>query len=330
MHLKRFREQTLKDALRAVREELGPDALVLSTREVSASGVRGWFGGSLIEVTAAVERPGRPEQRPAERPANRPASDAAREIVARLEAVGLDTRIAREVAASCPVGGRRSVSAEGLQAQVAGQLASLTAAGDGYAPVEVFVGPPGVGKTTTIAKIAAQERAKHGTRLGLVAADGFRVGAVEQLRMFADIIGSRLSVARSPSELADALAGARGPVLLDTAGRSPKDDMSQDMFRVLADRRDVRTHLVLAASTPVAAARRIMDRFGDIRPERVVLTRLDEAESVAPLMGLLRDKELPLSYFGTGQKVPEDLQRATPAALAAWVMGGGAAAEMYA
>ena len=72
--------------------------------------------------------------------------------------------------------------------------------------VELFVGPPGAGKTTTIAKIAAQERARRGARLSLLAADGFRVGAVEQLRLYADIIGSPFAVARTPREIEQSLS----------------------------------------------------------------------------------------------------------------------------
>lgn len=238
----------------------------------------------------------------------------------------MDAALAREIAAAHPAMRRRGATAESLAATVAEHLASMSAAADeARAPIEVFVGPPGVGKTTTIAKIAAQERARHGRRLGLLAADGFRVGAVEQLRLFADIIGAPFTVARSPHELEVALTSARRPLLLDTAGRSPSDQVSRDMFRVFAGRSDVRTHLVLSAGTPAASARRALERFEEAGPSRLVITKLDEAETFAPLAAVLRDSGLPISYFGTGQSVPEDLQRATPATLAAWVMGDGAA-----
>ena len=93
------------------------------------------------------------------------------------------------------------------------------------------------------------------------------------------------------------------------------------MLRVLAGRRGVRTHLVLAAATTPNAAKRVLDRFEDARPSRVVVTKLDEAESLGPLVSVLRDRQLPISYLGTGQRVPEDLQRATAPAIAAWVSG---------
>jgi flagellar biosynthesis protein FlhF len=332
MHLKRYQRETVQEALRAVREDLGPDALVLSTRMVGAAGLRGWFGRRLVEVTAAAERPGVSERRHLEAPSAaepRPVSreqQAVHEITARLEASGLDAMLAREIAQAHPREFRRGVSSHTLRQTLADHLAPLAAQDTGYAAVEVFVGPPGVGKTTTIAKIASKERALNGKRLGLVAADGFRVGAVEQLRLYADILGAPLTVARTPLELEDVLHSgtrARRPLLIDTAGRSASDEISRDMLRVLASRSDVRTHLVVSADTPVATMRRVLERFDLARPSRLVLTKVDEVESLGPVVQLLRECELPVSYLGTGQNVPEDLQPATPRALAAWVAGDG-------
>ena len=336
MHLKRYRNETVKDALQAVRAELGPNALVLSTRTVLATGVRGLLGKREIEVTAAAERHEVPEERhPDPRPGpgrglgpglgrglgRGQSQRAVGEIAARLQASGLDAALAQQIAAQHPVNRRRGSDLEGLKATLAGELASLATGDEPFAPIEVFVGPPGVGKTTTIAKIAAQERARHGQRLGLLAADGFRVGAVEQLRLYADILAVPFGAARTPDEFLRALDEVKRPLLVDTAGRSPQDDISKDIFRVLASRRDVRTHLVIPATTTARAANRLFDRFADARPSRVALTRLDEAESIGALVSVLRARGVPLSYLGTGQNVPADLQRATSPLVADWIMG---------
>jgi flagellar biosynthesis protein FlhF len=250
--------------------------------------------------------------------------------VARLEASGLDGDVARAVAGSVPGTRRRGVTANALTSALAEQLTESTAPDEPFEPVEVFVGPPGAGKTTTIAKIAAQERARRGKKLSLLAADGFRVGAVEQLRIFADIIGAPFLVARSPEELVDTLDRGRRPLLLDTAGRSPNDDASREMFRVLSRRRDVRTHLVLPAASSPSHAHRAIERFHDARLSRLVLTKCDESDSIAPLLGVARETGLPVSYLGTGQSVPEDLHRATPALLASWVLGNVTGMEAFA
>ena len=319
MHLKRFRSNSVRDALRAVRDELGPDALVLSTAMVQARGWRGLMGAREVEITAATDR---------EMSAARPDVSAERQpspmdnITAQLVATGMDRAIADEVAQSIPQGNRRGTSPARLRDALAGRLAKLAAPASNFARAEVFVGPPGAGKTTTIAKIAAQERARGGPRLGFIAADGFRIGAVEQLQTYADILDAPFRVARTPEELEAALAGKqRAPVLVDTAGRSLTDRASRELFDVVGRADGVRTHLVLPASTSASAARRIFDGYADAKPSRLVLTKLDESESLSPLVSLLHEWQLPISYVGTGQRVPEDLNRATPELLAASVLG---------
>jgi flagellar biosynthesis protein FlhF len=332
MHYRKYRRPTVREALSAVKEELGSSALILSTRMVRAHGLSGLMGARVVEITAGADRKEVSDERLEESNA-RPLQAAAltshaRSVVARLQASGMDTAVAETIARH-PSLQHRVVSGDAIRTAVADTLAPLTAGGEDFAPVEVFVGPPGVGKTTTIAKIAAQTRAMADKRLWLVAADGFRVGAVEQLRLYAEIIGTPLFVARSGPELATTLNGVRRPLLVDTAGRSPRDTGNAEILDVLDGRSDVRRHLVLPADTTPAQARRIIDRFSPSKPDRLVLTRLDETDTLAPLVSVLTDYKLPVSYLAYGQNVPDDLQHATASALTDWVLGetiGGACA----
>ncbi len=348
MQLKRYYAATVADALNLARAEMGPDALVLSTRLAPSRGVRGWLGRWGVEVTVAVERDlsedrrRRPSGRHGKPPDENP-------VVAQLRAGGLDEAFARKVAATLPGSAHRGASLASLRRALAANLTGVTAGDERHAPVEVFVGPPGAGKTTTIAKIGAQEHAHRGRRMSLLAADAYRAGAIdqpgeyadiiaspflvaraeaaiEQLRMYADLIGSPFFVARCARDLERVLASADSPVLVDTAGRSPNDGPARDLFAAIDRRRDVRTHLVMPAGTSAADGERILDRYADAHPDRVVLTRVDEAETVSPLLNVLRDRRLPISYLGTGQRVPKDLYPATSSLVAACVLGEGVAA----
>lgn len=316
-----FREASVRDALQAVKTELGADALVLSTALVPARGWRGWIGMREVEITARAAASEPAAAAPAVRPAvsRRRSADtgqARRGLAARLTAAGLAPALAEQVADGASLEQCRGGSLQDLRAALAAQVDALVAGEEAYARVEVFVGPPGVGKTTTIAKIAAQERARRGRPLGLIGADAFRAGAVEQLRTYASVIGAPFRVARTLEDLDKALAAGRQTMLVDTAGRSPAESGLRELRRLLGTRRGVRTHLVMAADTSVASARRILDAYAEVGADRLVISKVDEADSVSPLVALAGERGLRVSYLTTGQRVPEDLTRATPAALA--------------
>lgn len=322
MQVKTFRQPTIRQALRAIREEFGPGALVLASHLVAARGWRGWLGWRDVVVTAsaaAERRVGRPAAQP-RRPAD--TSTPRDHLLARLLATGLAPAMAEATVGRLPPAGIRGASIRDLRCALAAQLESMAAGDEPHARVEVFVGPPGVGKTTTIAKIAAQARVRRGPALGLVGADAFRAGAVEQLRAYASIIGAPFRIARTLDDLDAVLAhGGRASLLVDTAGRSPADAGLRDLRRLLATRQSVRTHLVLAADTTARRARQLIEAYADLRPDRLVITKLDEAESVSAVLDAAGERALPVSYLTAGQRVPDDLTRATGAALADAVLG---------
>jgi flagellar biosynthesis protein FlhF len=330
MHVRRVYRPTVREALAEAREMLGPGALVLSTELVAAPGWRGWMGRRVVCLTAAASRadleppapPASEDRTPVSAVRQPEAISAARAgVMARLAAVGLDAQLCTAVAATLSESECRHATEETLRRAVCAALEGLAPAATDFARYEVFVGPPGAGKTTTIAKIAARERASQGRTMALVAADGFRAGAIEQLRSYAAIVQSPFRVARTSAELDQALAAARHTALVDTAGRSPADNGLDGLAEVLARRRGVRTHLVLAADTSAASARRIVDRYAPLSPTHAVVTKLDEADSVMPVLGVLRDRGLTVSFLGTGQRVPDDLASATPSTLSAALLG---------
>jgi flagellar biosynthesis protein FlhF len=328
MHVKRLYRPTVREALAAARQELGAGALVLSTELVPAPGWRGWIGQRTVRLTAAAERPETPQITPEIAPGvvsdDRPVTDrrhlanaAQAGLVARLCASGLSRVFAEAVVGRMTPAECRGGSETALRKALSAELDAARGDDENFARYEVFVGPPGVGKTTTIAKIAAQERANKRRPMALVSADGFRPGAIEQLRCYATVLGAPFRSARSASELGLALDAARHTALVDTAGRAPSDPEMTALLGIFEPRRNVRTHLVLAAGTTPASANRLLDQYTPFKPARVVITKLDEAESVTPLFNVLRERGLPVSYLAMGQRVPEDLSRATSSSLAA-------------
>lgn len=193
-----------------------------------------------------------------------------------------------------------------------------------------LVGPTGVGKTTTIAKLAAAYKLRRGQRVGLITTDTFRIAAVEQLRTYASIISVPLRVVMSPAEMAAACRAMADcdVVLIDTAGRSPRDDQRVDeLSEYLAAARPDETHLVLSATAGAGALRRAAQGFAKAGPDRVLFTKLDEAEGVGTVISMVHALGLPLSFVTTGQEVPDHIEPGRADRLARLVLAGGAAAK---
>jgi flagellar biosynthesis protein FlhF len=187
-----------------------------------------------------------------------------------------------------------------------------------------LVGPTGVGKTTTIAKLAANFRLRDKRRVGLITVDTYRIAAVEQLRTYADIIDLPMQVVATAGEMRQAVAGMSDLdlILLDTAGRSPKDEVNlQELAALVEQAEPDEVHLVLSSVANANVLARTAERFAEVGTTALVLTKLDEATGLGNLLPLLRKCELPLSYVTHGQNVPDDIAPANARQLAATILG---------
>jgi flagellar biosynthesis protein FlhF len=190
--------------------------------------------------------------------------------------------------------------------------------------VIALVGPTGVGKTTTIAKLAANYRLREKRRVGLITVDTYRVAAVEQLRTYADIIDLPMEVVATPREMREAVARMNhlDLVLMDTAGRSPRDEVKiQELKSMLSEAQPDEVHLVLSSTAGAKSLISTAERFADVGTTALLLTKLDEAHSLGHLVSLVRSVPLPVSYLTDGQNVPDDIQVARAGAMAGMLLG---------
>ncbi len=174
-----------------------------------------------------------------------------------------------------------------------------------------LIGPTGVGKTTTIAKLATRFALQHGAdEIALISADSYRIGAKEHLMAFANIIGAKVYSASNADELTDLLVQLRNKrlILIDTEGRSPRDrDLTQQLAAYGSNQDRVRFYLTLSAATQEAALDEAIRSFRQVPLEGCIVTKIDEAAQLGCVMGALIRHDLPACWFSNGQHIPDDL-----------------------
>ncbi len=412
MRIKKFVAHSLKEATEQMKTELGPDAIVVSSRKVTRGGPFNFLGRDAFEVTGAIDDAPAPApntyrrrqaaggferqleqsraagddetaltelRRIAEQFGDRQADDVRaaaagrrrsdtglvelrsdmedvkgtlKAIVEQLKYAHLPPMpdmlqkaygrlIQHDVDEHLAADIIQSVYTRSNQDQITNKVyleKQLLAAIAGIIPtpdvekgrrkktkIIALVGPTGVGKTTTIAKLAAINKLLSGLDVGLISADTYRIGAIEQLRTFAGIADIQMDVVYKPSEMSTVLKKFRGKdlVFLDTVGRSQRSkkelyDLAKFVFAAEPDE----THLVLNASTNVKTCEEIIDQFKVVKPNRLIFSKLDEAATYGPMLSIIHRHNLPLSYVTTGQAVPDDIRQVQAPQLAAMVYTG--------
>ena len=185
--------------------------------------------------------------------------------------------------------------------------------------IAALLGPTGVGKTTTLAKIAAQCVLEKGISTAFITADTYRISAVEQLKTYADILGLPIAIVYSPQELKEAIQKFRQKqlILIDTAGRSQHNRRQMaELKDFLAVNQNIEKYLVLSATTKNEDAKDILEKFSVCRPDKVIFTKTDETKSLGVILNILRRREMRLSYLTNGQSVPDDIAPAEAGKLA--------------
>ena len=349
----------LEEAVDRVKRELGRDAIILEVRRVRAPGFWGWLKRRRIEVTAAVAQPALPttpvrkitvpEQstlpsRSYAEPVVTSTTVAENMMPERLRTPyalarsqtellvrrGVQPELARQVVEQAMA----ALSAEELSNSEALARSINRVIVNFFVPqnqvgltrrVVAFVGPTGVGKTTTIAKLAAAYRLQQGKEVALMTTDTYRIAAVEQLRRYADILHVPLEVVYTAEDLQAALDRHQEAevILVDTAGRSPQQGLYlAELRNLLAGIPGVQTVLVVSATTKTEDLELIFDRFRIFRPSELIFTKVDETESTGTLLNLVNRMRVPVGFVTNGQNVPDDLKIANPQLLADLVLGG--------
>jgi len=343
MRIQKFQASDMREAINQVKRTLGSDAVIVATREIR----RGLLGTSY-EVTAAIDTEEQPAAAPA--PAAPPPPAPSGMTEADIERILLPIRsemrtlrtFLKPVFAGPRTDDLRS-EIESLRRELTGRMSPLPRLEDALAApnlaapstgrVVALVGPTGVGKTTTIAKLAARAALVERRQVAIVTLDTYRVGGEEQIRLFADLMGVPLHLVTDPSELGAKLEelGRMDAVFIDSAGHSPRDATAiRELEHAFACAGDIEIHLTVPAQLPVLTVESVFNRYRALAPARLLFTKLDEADDLATIVHAPARLGVPVSFVTTGQRVPEDLENATRERLADLAANGLDSAEVAA
>lgn len=386
MKMRTFRASTMREAMNQVKQALGPEAVILNSRELRTG------RDPLVEITAANDP--EPEVSSVTTPIMSVATDdmeanwympdpevlrgmqtemaEMRRELARLRSqrtvsarsnqqwdhlmeelkelgrvMGAKAQPARGEATGALLnrlvaGGVEHTLARALVTQVCGEWAdtaqqtraAAAAIQEAFTPappvwdrdqrtVAAFVGPTGVGKTTTLAKIAAHASWRYGMNVALVAADTYRIAGVEQLQHYADLLGVPCTIATGREELGCAIERYNGKdlVLVDTAGRNPwRDDGLAETDALLCGL-PIERHLCVSATVQGSDLSRMVERYGQSGVRSLIVTKVDEARQLGGVLSSVWGTDYQIAHVTTGQEVPGDIETPNPSQLCQAVLG---------
>ncbi|WDP89797.1 MAG: protein FlhF [Desulfobacter sp.] len=375
MNKKIFRAANIQDALACIKDEMGPEAMILSTRKLPRS-PRDPYGKEMFEVEAGIKDEGRVPEETVKQAVPAGAStdlDALRSDLAEIkdmvalagmgtgvdavlgnhfESVGILASMIRagvsdglaaalireavektETAAPWPDPAqqvkaiKKKVMQLCLERLKCEDFFSRSNNGIGGHPhVAAFVGPTGVGKTTTIAKLAALLTFHRKMKVGLVSIDNYRIGAFEQLKAYAGIMGLPCVPAFSGKDLSSALdrMGGMDMVLVDTAGHSHYDKEKLDeILGLISKASRISIHLTLSVTAELINMKEAASAFSVFNPDTYVFTKIDETRRCGKILDQVGNFNMPVSLVTNGQKVPEDLIVPDKPALLKIILGTG-------
>jgi flagellar biosynthesis protein FlhF len=358
MRIKKYCVENVQEGMLQIKRELGPDAVIIESRKVREKGLRGLFAPLKVEITAAVDtsmqQPAaarEPVVRAQEHKMEREITELKQmvnQLVSRqqkqsIEEKGpfyrwmqrlidndVDPALAQEILTEI----HEDFAAENALSDEVIELILLKKVRERVRTAELtdgarilsFIGPTGVGKTTTLAKLAARYALYHNKQVGMITIDTYRIGAVEQLRTYADITGMPIEVVMTPKDMSRALErlADRELILVDTAGRNSKNSMQiSELSSYLSAMPAAETFLVLSATTKTKDLHQIIENFRKVNFNRLIFTKLDETETYGALLNIVYSTNIPLTFVTTGQNVPDDIEAANAEKLSKLILGAG-------
>lgn len=357
MIIRKYIADTMSEALNMIKLELGPEAIIVSKRSIKSKGFMGVFLPKKLEVTAALDEFRSKEPPKAER--LEVVRDSAqkkdvekelgevKEMLQRLvddkdkdikkeKKTGIrkqlmDRDVSEDVINSLSVHARKKEKYKNVvrlpDSALVDEITDLLKVDySKEGRVHAFIGPTGVGKTTTIAKLAAIEALNTRKKVGLVTIDTYRIGAVEQLKTYADILGLPLEVINSTDDIEKSMDNLKecDSIFVDTTGRSIKNIMQLSELKLYLDRiKPDNTYLVVSMTTKYHDQLQILKGFSTMDYNRIILTKFDETTTYGSLLNVAYSAKVPLSYITIGQNVPDDITEATKEKLLDFVIGEG-------
>lgn len=373
MKIKKYTAKTMPEAMEKIRVDLGSNAVILNSKEITKGGILGLFKKRKIEVIAALDaQPTRPTNSKSGRAPqlknnsykrkpsvdNNLNSDVLTEIQHMKQLIKqqsdftdhrfpldykpafdyllgqeIDKKLAEELVQQVVHSHEENnikPTAESilhnLTSEIKTRLSSLPFVGiNNSSKVVHLVGPTGVGKTTTIAKIAANSMLKDKKTVAFITTDTYRIGAIEQLKTYAKILEIPIEVAYTVSDYEQALNNLSDYdlILVDTAGRNFREKKYvTDLKKKIEINANIETFLVLSLTAKPKDIRETYEQFKNIKIDQVIFTKTDETTQYGSILNIALENKVGVAYLTNGQDVPDDLIQPTVQKISNYVLGG--------